>query len=222
MPAPSSAVGSALSEEERLVQATAREFARRELAPGAAERDEQERYDRSLFARMGELGLTAVPLPEDVGGHGFSYRAWTLAMEEVAYADMAMAVSLSVHVLCPYPIVTWGSAEQKARWLPAMLGGEEMGAFALTEPQAGSDAAALRLTAERVGPADEPTAYRLTGTKIWITNAIEAERYLVFATVDPAAGTKGVTVSWSRRARRASVSAAPSASWASVPTPRQS
>ena len=186
-------MSAALSEEERLVQATAREFARRELAPGAAERDEEERYDRSLFRRMGELGLTAVPFPAELGGAGFSYRAWTLVMEEVAYADMAMAVSLSVHVLCQYPIVSWGTDEQHARWLPPMLAGAEMGAFALTEPHAGSDAASLRLRAERLGPAEAPTAYLLTGTKIWITNAIEAERYLVFATVDPQAGAKGIT-----------------------------
>jgi butyryl-CoA dehydrogenase len=191
--APAGAGSGGLTEEERLVQQTAREFARRELAPGAAERDEQERYDRALFARMGELGLTAVPFPEAVGGAGFSYRAWTLVMEEVAYADMAMAVSLSVHVLCQYPIVTWATPEQRERWLPRMLTGAEMGAFALTEPHAGSDAAALRLRAERVGPADPPTSYRLTGSKIWITNAVEAERYLVFATVDPALATKGIT-----------------------------
>jgi butyryl-CoA dehydrogenase len=191
--APAGAGSGGLTEEERLVQQTAREFGRRELAPGAAERDEQERYDRGLFARMGELGLTAVPFPEEVGGAGFSYRAWTLVMEEIAYADMAMAVSLSVHVLCQYPIVTWGTAEQRERWLPRMLTGAEMGAFALTEPHAGSDAAALRLRAERVGPADRPGSYRLTGSKIWITNAVEAERYLVFATVDPALGTKGIT-----------------------------
>jgi butyryl-CoA dehydrogenase len=182
-----------LTEEERLVQQTAREFARRELAPGAAERDEQERYDRTLFRRMGELGLTAVPFPEEVGGAGFSYRAWTLVMEEIAYADMAMAVSLSVHILCQYPIVSWGSREQQARWLPRMQSGEEMGAFALTEPHAGSDAAALRLRAERVGDAEAPSAYRLTGSKIWITNAVEAERYLVFTTVDPSLGTNGIT-----------------------------
>ncbi|MBA2254231.1 MAG: acyl-CoA dehydrogenase family protein [Chloroflexi bacterium] len=182
-----------LSTEERLLQQTAREFAQREIAPGAAERDEEERYDRSLFRRMGELGLTAVPFPESIGGAGFSYRAWTLVMEEIAYADMAMAVSLSVHILSQYPVITWGSPEQHARWLPPMLSGERLGAFALTEPQAGSDAAALRMRAERVGPADTPTAYRLTGTKIWITNAIEAEHYLVFATVDPAAGQRGIT-----------------------------
>ncbi len=185
-----------LTEEERLLQQTVREFARRELAPGAAQRDEEERYDRSLFARMGELGLTGVPFPVEDGGAGFSYRAWTLVMEEIAYVDMAMAVSLSVHILSQYPVITWGTDEQKQRWLPEMLAGTRLGAFALTEPQAGSDASALRLRAEPVaGDAGDggPTAYRLTGTKIWITNAIEAERYLVFATTDPAAGRQGIT-----------------------------
>lgn len=182
-----------LTDEERLLQKTVRDFAAKELAPGAAERDETEQYDRKLFARMGELGLTGVPFPTEVGGAGFSYRAWTLVMEEVAYADMAMAVSLSVHILAQYPVITWGNAEQKQRWLPDMLAGKKLGAFALTEPSAGSDAGALKLKADRVGPADSPTGYRLTGTKIWITNAGEAERYLVFATVDPSLGTKGIT-----------------------------
>ena len=184
---------SELSPEERLLQQTVRDFAAKELAPGAAQRDEEEKYDRSLFARMGDLGLTSVPFPAEVGGAGFSYRAWTLVMEEVAYADMAMAVSLSVHILSQYPVITWGSDEQKARWLPDMLAGRKLGAFALTEPSAGSDAGALRLKADRVGPADSPTGYKLTGTKIWITNAGEAEHYLVFATVDPGLGTKGIT-----------------------------
>ena len=182
-----------LTEEERLLQATAREFATRELAPTAIERDEEERYDRSLFTKMGELGLTAAPLPESVGGAGFSYLGWTLVMEELGAADMSMAVSLSVHILSQYPVVTWGTPEQHARWLPPMLTGEALGAFALTEPHAGSDAAAIRTRAERVGPADAPTAYRLTGTKIWISNAPEADRYLVFATLDPEAGAKGIT-----------------------------
>jgi len=163
------------------------------LAPTAIERDEAERYDRSLFAKMGALGLTAAPFPESVGGAGFSYLAWTLVMEELGAADMAMAVSLSVHILSQYPVVTWGTPEQRARWLPPMLAGEALGAFALTEPHAGSDAAAIRTRAERIGPADAPTGYRLTGTKIWISNAPEAERYLVFATLDPEAGAKAIT-----------------------------
>jgi butyryl-CoA dehydrogenase len=182
-----------LSAEERLLQATAREFATRELAPTAIERDEAERYDRALFAKMGELGLTAAPLPESVGGAGFSYLGWTLVMEELGAVDMAMAVSLSVHLLSQYPVVSWGTAEQQARWLPAMVTGEALGAFALTEPHAGSDAAAIRTRAERVGPADAPDGYRLTGTKIWISNAPDAERYLVFATLDPDQGAKAIT-----------------------------
>jgi butyryl-CoA dehydrogenase len=180
----------AIGEEERLLQATARDFAQREVAPSAIERDEAERFDRSIFARMGELGFTAAPLPEDVGGAGFSYLAWTLIMEELGAADMSTAVTLSVHILSQLPVVTWGSPEQRERWLTPMLTGTALGAFALTEPHAGSDASAIRTRAERLA---DGSAYRLTGTKIWISNAPEADRYLVFATVDPGAGSKGIT-----------------------------
>ena len=182
-----------LTEEERLLQATAREFAGREVAPTAIDRDEAERFDRTIFERMGALGLTAAPIPEASGGAGFSYLGWTLVMEELGAVDMATAVTLSVHILSQYPVVTWGTAEQQARWLPPMLAGERLGAFALTEPEAGSDASAIRTRAERIGPADAPTAYRLTGTKIWISNAPEADRYLVFATLDPAGGSKAIS-----------------------------
>jgi len=182
-----------LTEEERLLRSTAREFAAREVAPGAAARDEAEQFDRSIFRRMGELGLTGAPLPESVGGAGFSYVGWTLVMEELGAADMATAVTLSVHILSQYPVVTWGSEEQRQRWLGPMVSGEALGAFALTEPHAGSDAGAIRTRAERVGPADAPDGYRLTGTKIWISNAPEADRYLVFASLDPAAGPTAIT-----------------------------
>jgi butyryl-CoA dehydrogenase len=181
-----------LTDEERLLRDTTREFARRSVAPTAIERDEAERFDRAIFTGMGDLGLTGAPLPESVGGAGFSYVGWSLVMEEIGAADMASAVTLSVHILSQYPVVTWGSDEQRARWLGPMVTGEALGAFALTEPHAGSDAAAIRTRAERVGPADAPEGYRLTGTKIWITNAPEADRYLVFATVDPAAGARGI------------------------------
>jgi len=182
-----------LTEEERLLRSTAREFAAREVAPGAAARDEAEQFDRSIFRRMGELGLTGAPLPESVGGAGFSYLGWTLVMEELGAADMATAVTLSVHILSQYPVVTWGSEDQRQRWLGPMIAGEALGAFALTEPHAGSDAGAIRTRAERLGPADSPEAYRLTGTKIWISNAPEADRYLVFASLDPAAGPSAIT-----------------------------
>ncbi len=141
---------------------------------------------------MGELGLTAAPFPEADGGAGFSYLGWILVMEELGAADMASAVTLSVHILSQFPVLTWGTAEQKRRWLAPMLAGEALGAFALTEPHAGSDAAQIRTRAERVGTPDAPAGYRLTGTKIWISNAPEADRYLVFASVDPSRGAKGI------------------------------
>ena len=137
---------------------------------------------------MGELGLTAAPFAESAGGAGFSYLGWSLVMEELGRVDMAMAVSLSVHILSQFPVVSEGTDEQRSRWLPPMLAGEALGAFALTEPHAGSDAAAIRLRADRAGD-----AYRLNGTKIWISNAPEAERYLVFGVTDPSAGSRGLS-----------------------------
>jgi butyryl-CoA dehydrogenase len=101
-----------LTDEERLLRDTAREFARRSVAPSAIERDEAERFDRTIFTEMGGLGLTGAPLPESVGGAGFSYLGWSLVMEELGTADMATAVTLSVHILSQYPVVTWGTAEQ--------------------------------------------------------------------------------------------------------------
>ncbi len=182
-----------LTEEERLLRDTVRDFAERELAPGAAERDEAERYDRRLFDAMADLGLAGAPFPAELGGGGISYRAWTLVMEELGAADMAMAVSLSVHILSQAPVVRWGTPEQHERWLAPMLRGERLGAFALTEPSAGSDAAAIRLRATRIGPADAPTGYRLDGSKIWISNVPEAEHHLVFATLNPEAGPSAIT-----------------------------
>ena len=178
----------ALSEEERNVRETAREFAARELAPTVAQRDEEERYDLAIFRRMGEAGLTAIPYPEQLGGAGLSYFAWVLACEEIAAADMGMAVSLSVHVLAQLCIYTFGTDEQQARFLPDMSSGTHLGAFALTEPGAGSDASAIALRAERTDD-----GYALTGTKVWITNAGAADRYIVFATVDRARGREGIT-----------------------------
>ena len=177
-----------LSAEERSVRDTVREFAQRELAPTVAQRDEQERYDRSLFERMAEIGLAGLPYPEEYGGAGLSTFAWALACEEIAAADMGMAISLSVHVLAQLPILSFGNEEQRARYLPDMTAGRRLGAFALTEPGAGSDASAIALEARRDGE-----GYRLTGTKIWITNGDEADVVVVFGTVDRARGREGIT-----------------------------
>ena len=182
-----------LDSETRLLGETVRAFAQEVIAPGAIIRDETERFDRGLVVRMAELGLLAVPFPEAVGGAGLSAGAWTVVVEEIAAADMALAVTLAVHVLHQNPVVRWGSEEQRARWLPALQDGQALGAFALTEPEAGSNAAAIRMLAERVGAPDAPTAYRLTGTKVWISNAPDAERYLVFATLDPSRGPAAIT-----------------------------
>ncbi len=178
----------ALSAEERAVRDTVREFAQREVAPGAAERDEQERYDYHLFERAGELGITGLPYPEELGGAGMGTFAWILACEEIAAADMGLAVSLSVHVLSQLCIFSRGNDEQRQRFLPPMTAGRQLGAFALTEPQAGSDASAISLRAEREG--DD---YLLSGTKIWISNAAEAQRFVVFATIDRSRGREGIT-----------------------------
>jgi acyl-CoA dehydrogenase len=178
----------ALSDDERSVRDTVRDWARREVAPGAAQRDEEERYDRSLFERAGELGLTGLPYPEEVGGAGMGAFAWVLALEEIAAAEMGLAVSLSVHILSQHCIFASGTDEQKQRLLPPMTAGRELGAFALTEPGAGSDAASLSLAARR-----DSDDYLLSGTKIWITNAGEATRYVVFGTVDKSLGKAGIT-----------------------------
>lgn len=178
----------ALNEEERAVRDTVREWAEREVAPGAAQRDEEERFDLALFQRAGELGLTGLPYPEAYGGAGMGTFAWVLAAEEIAAADMGLAVSLSVHVLSQLCIFANGTEEQMDRFLPPMTAGRELGAFALTEPQAGSDAASVSLAAVRDG--DD---YLLTGTKIWITNGGDAARTVVFATVDRSLGKAGIT-----------------------------
>lgn len=178
----------ALSEEERAVRDTVREWAEREVAPGAAQRDEEERFDLALFERAGELGLTGLPYPEAYGGAGMGTFAWVLAAEEIAAADMGLAVSLSVHVLSQLCIFANGTDEQMDRFLPPMTAGRELGAFALTEPQAGSDAASVSLAAVRDGE-----DYLLTGTKIWITNGGDAARTVVFATVDRSLGKAGIT-----------------------------
>ncbi|MGH2456317.1 MAG: acyl-CoA dehydrogenase family protein [Candidatus Limnocylindria bacterium] len=178
----------ALSEEERGVRDTAAAFAQRELAPTVARRDEEERYDRALFDRMGELGLAGIPYPEEYGGAGMGTFAWILACEEIAAADMGMAISLSVHILSQLCIQAYGTDEQRARFLPPMTAGRQLGAFALTEPQAGSDASAIVLRADRTD-----AGYALTGTKVWITNGADAEVVVVFATVDRGKGREGIT-----------------------------
>lgn len=158
-----------------------REFAENEIAPSAAERDEEERFDRELmFDKLAELGLTGIVFPEEYGGAGADYISYAIAVEELSRVCASTGVTLSAHLsLGTNPIYLFGSEEQKQKFLVPMASGEKMGAFGLTEPSAGSDAGGTKTTAVREG--DE---WILNGTKIFITNAGDAEIYVVLARTD--------------------------------------
>jgi alkylation response protein AidB-like acyl-CoA dehydrogenase len=156
--------------------ALVREIARDELAPHAAEHEEQGRFPRDRFRLLGKTGLLGLPYPEEFGGGAQPYEVYLQALEEVASAWMSVGVGLSVHVMSCYALAAFGTDEQKARWLPDALAGDLLGGYALSEPHAGSDAAALSTRAARDG--DE---YVVNGTKAWITHAGEADFYTLMA-----------------------------------------
>ncbi len=163
------------SEAEELV-GLARELAAGELAPHAAQAEAEHAFPRSTFRHLGELGLLGMPYPEGYGGAGLGYEVYLQALEELAGAWASVAVGVSVHVMSCYPLATFGSDEQRARWLPDMVGGGLLGGYCLSEADAGSDPAAMRCRAERV-----EGGYRLTGSKAWVTHGGEADFYTVFA-----------------------------------------
>jgi alkylation response protein AidB-like acyl-CoA dehydrogenase len=163
-----------LSDEQREVRELARRFAEREIAPHAAAWDREHRFPVEVFGRLGELGLMGTCVGVEHGGAGADFLSYALVLEQLARADAGVAVTVAVHTSAvTLPLLAHGSSEQVERLVPALACGEELGAFALTEPAAGSDAAALRT---RAG-ADE----RLTGAKQWITNGSYASTFLVFA-----------------------------------------
>lgn len=170
-----------LTEEQRLIRDMVREFAENEIAPSARERDEEERFDRALmFDKLAELGLTGIVFPEEYGGAGADYISYAIAVEELSRVCASTGVTLSAHLsLATNPIYLFGTEEQKKTFLISMAKGEKMGAFGLTEPSAGSDAGGTKSTAVLEG--DE---WILNGTKIFITNAGEAEVYVVMARTD--------------------------------------
>jgi butyryl-CoA dehydrogenase len=178
-----------LDKEHEQLRALVREFAEKEVAPGAAERDEAERFDRSLFDKMAELGLTGIPWPEEYGGAGMDYLAYVIAVEELARVCASTAVVLSAHTsLASWPIYKFGTEEQKRKYLVPLAQGKMLGAYALTEPGSGSDAAGMRTTAVRDGD-----SYVLNGNKVFITNGDAAEVYVVFALTDPSQRARGVS-----------------------------
>ena len=159
------------AEAEHLV-ALARDIATSELKPIAGEYEAESRFPREKFRLLGKSGLLGLPYPERWGGGDVSYEVYLQVLEELAAAWMTVGVGLSVHTMSCYPLARFGSDAQRDEWLPAMLGGDLLGAYALSEPQAGSDAAALSARAVRDG--DD---YLVSGTKAWITHAGQADFY---------------------------------------------
>jgi len=178
-----------LSESQQQIRDMARSFAQERLSPGAAERDRQSRFPRDELQDMGQLGFLGMLVSEDYGGSDTGAVAYALALEEIAAADGACSTIMSVHnsVGC-VPILKFGSAAQKQRFLPKLSSGEWIGGFALTEPQAGSDASNLKTRAVRDG--DD---HVINGSKQFITSGKNGNVIIVFAVTDPDAGKKGIT-----------------------------
>ena len=177
------------TEDQKRVRDAVREFAVAEIAPRVAEWERDERFPREVLARLGELGVMGVMIPEEYGGAGADAISYVLAIEELSRVSASTAVIVSVNnsVVC-YPIWKFGTEKQKKEILAPLASGRALGAYALTEPQSGSDAANQKTTAVRDGD-----AYVLNGAKAWITNAGEADWYVVMAMTDAAAGTHGIT-----------------------------
>ncbi|MCF6525345.1 acyl-CoA dehydrogenase family protein [Streptomyces sp. JJ36] len=172
--------------EARDLLALTRDIADGELAPRVEEHEKAGTYPEGLFTTLGRAGLLGLAYPEEYGGGGQPYEVYLQVLEELATRWAAVAVAASVHTLACHPLSAFGTDAQKERWLPAMLGGEMLGGYSLSEPQAGSDAAALSCKAE---PADG--GYRITGTKAWITHGGKADFYALFARTAP--GSAGVS-----------------------------
>ena len=180
----------ALTDEQREIQALARDVADTEIAPHASDWDRDHRFPRELFAKLGQLGLMGVCVPEELGGAGADFVSYVLVLEELSRGDAGVGVTVAVHTsAATLPIVMFGTEEQKARFVPPLARGESLGAFALTEPGSGSDAGSLRTVAIPDGD-----CWRITGTKQWCTNGSHASTFILFARTDPATdGARGVS-----------------------------
>jgi alkylation response protein AidB-like acyl-CoA dehydrogenase len=177
------------TEEQRLIQRTAREFAERRLAPAAAARDRDGRFPVEELRELGQLGLLGVNVPEDLGGAAAGVIAYSLALQELARVDASVAVAVSVTNMVAELIAAVGTPAQRTAYVPGVVSGAAVaGAFALSEPQAGSDPAAMRTIATKVDG-----GWRLSGTKQWITSGDRAGVLVVWAMTDLAAGHKGIT-----------------------------
>jgi alkylation response protein AidB-like acyl-CoA dehydrogenase len=178
-----------LTETQTMIRDAARDFAREKLAPFAAEWDRTKTFPSDALREMGELGFMGMQVPEDWGGSGADHVAYALAIEEIAAGDGSTSTIMSVHnsVVC-MPILKFGTQEQKEKWLRPLARGEMLGCFCLTEPQAGSEASALKSKAKRDG-----NHWVLNGTKQFITSGGKADLAIVFAVTDAAKGKKGIS-----------------------------
>ena len=178
-----------LTDEQEMLRKMVRDFAKKDVEPTAAERDEEERFDRDIFDKMGELGLTGIPWPEKYGGIGADYVSYCIAVEELSRVCASTGVTLSAHLsLASWPIYTYGNEVQKQTFLTRLATGEALGAYALSEPGAGSDVASMKTTAKA-----DSDHYVLNGNKVWITNGGVADIYIVFAKTDVDAKHKGIS-----------------------------
>ena len=172
-----------------MARTAVREFAQNEIAPRAREYDEQEKFPREQLNGLAELGLLGMIIPEDYGGAGFDTVSYALALEEIAKADSSVCVIVGVtNSVCCFPILNFGTEEQKQKYLVALAKGEKLGAFCLSEPQAGSDATNLKCRADF-----EDGFYVLNGTKSWVTNGGVADVYLVIAVTGEQNGKREIT-----------------------------
>lgn len=178
-----------LSEEHIQLQQTFREFAENEVKPLAKELDETERFPTETVQKMAEMGMMGLPIPEELGGSGVDQLGYVLAVEELSKVCATTGIILSAHTsLCCWPIMTFGTEEQKEKYLKPLASGQKLGAFALTEPSAGTDASMQKSTAVLEGD-----HYILNGNKVFITNAGAADVFIVFAMTDKEQGTGGIT-----------------------------
>jgi alkylation response protein AidB-like acyl-CoA dehydrogenase len=177
-----------LTDEQRLIAETARDFVDNEVVPRARDNDRAARFDRELAGRLGEMGYLGAPVAEEYGGRGLDYVSYGLIVEEVGRGDSSArtVVSVQTSLVCG-SIERWGTEEQKRRWLPRLCSGEALGCFGLTEPDAGSDPSAMRTRAELSGG-----TWRLSGQKMWISLANYAEVALIFAQTDPSKRHRGI------------------------------
>ena len=178
-----------LTEEQSAIKKAVREYAEKSIAPTVAERDEKELFPREIFDEMGRLGFLGIPYPEEYGGAGSDQLSYIIAVEEISRVCASTGIGLSVHTsLAAWPIFKYGTEEQKQKFLRPLAEGVKLGAFGLTEPNAGTDVANGSTTAVKDG--DE---YIINGTKIFNTNGGEAEIEIIFAVTDKAAGFRGMS-----------------------------